>query len=126
MKEIRTSKGVYKVTEDGDISDGYHSFEELYKHRMLYNAAFFKELSSKLRVERSKRHSDGELCFGGGWFIVVTELPQGQISNHYENKYWDLFDFCETVDKPTIVFDGHDTIDVLDRILGYVSSSIVQ
>lgn len=63
MKEIITSRGNYKVTKDGDISDGYHSFEELYTHRMLYNAAFFKEISSKLRVERSKRHSDGELCF---------------------------------------------------------------
>lgn len=30
--------------------------------------------------------------------------------------------FCETVDKPTIAFDGHDTSDVLDRILGYITS----
>ena len=36
MKEVRTSKRVYKVTKDGDMSDGYHSFEELYKHSMLY------------------------------------------------------------------------------------------
>lgn len=28
----------------GNISDGYHTFNELYKYRMLYNDAFFNEL----------------------------------------------------------------------------------
>lgn len=29
----------------GNVSDGYHTFNELYKYRMLYNAAFFNELA---------------------------------------------------------------------------------
>lgn len=33
---------------------------------------------------KSWRHHDGEKCFGGGWFIVTTRLPTGQVSNHYQ------------------------------------------
>jgi hypothetical protein len=33
-----------------------------------------------------KNHSDGTQCFNGQWFIVVAQLPTGQISNHYNIK----------------------------------------
>ena len=120
-KKIKTELGEYEITSNGDISDGYHTFDELYKHRMLYNACFLKEIANKYKVQRSKKHSDGELCFGGGWFIVVAELPTGQISNHYEEKFWDLFDFCETVEIPTIKFDNHTTSDVINRLYNYLN-----
>src|SRR5688572_17729459 len=75
----------------GDTSDGYHTFDELYKFRMLYNAVLFNAwgIEGENDVHKSWYHSDGELAFGGGWFIVVAELPTGQISQHYEEKYWD-------------------------------------
>ena len=81
----------------GEVSDGYHTFNELYEYRLLYNAAFFNELAKQnlYDVHKSKKHSDGEDCFGGGWFIVMAELPTGQISNHYELKDWDLFQVPE-------------------------------
>ena len=72
----------------GEVSDGYHTFNELYYYRMLYNAAFFNSLPKEW-VHKSKRHHTGEECFGGGWFIVIANLPTGQISNHYELKDWD-------------------------------------
>jgi hypothetical protein len=43
------------------------------------------------KLEKSLKHSDGELCFSEGWFIVVAELPTGQISNHYKVEDMDLF-----------------------------------
>lgn len=49
----------------GEVSDGYHTFNELYYYRMLYNAAFFNLLPKGL-VYKSKRHHTGEECFGGG------------------------------------------------------------
>lgn len=55
---------------EGEVSDGFHTFDELYHYRMLYNAAFFNSLEGKYDVHKSYRHADGELCFGGGWFIV--------------------------------------------------------
>lgn len=60
---------------------------------MLYNAAFFNSLEGKYDVHKSYRH--GELCFGGGWFIVVANLPTGQVSNHYRAEEWNLFNVPE-------------------------------
>lgn len=101
---------------DVEISDGYHTFTELYEFRKLYNAALFNEWASqgKYNVHKSIRHSDGEMCFGGGWFIVVATLPTGDISNHYENIDWDLFK-CEerTIAKE---WDGHTAQDVMERL----------
>ena len=81
-------------TDMGEVSDGYHTFNELYYYRMLYNAAFFN-LLPKEWVHKSKIHHTGEECFGGGWFIVMANLPTGQVSNHYELKDWDLFQVPE-------------------------------
>jgi len=103
-----------RVTEN--TSDGYHTFKELYEFRKIYNAVLFNEWTSggKYQIHKSKKHSDGEECFGGGWFIVMATLPTGQISNHYELKDWDLFE-CEErelADK----WDGHTSQDVLTRL----------
>lgn len=99
------------------ISDGYHTFAELYEFRKLYNAALFNEWARQgvYDVHKSKKHFDGEECFGGGWFIVVADLPSGQISNHYELKDWDLFQIKET-EKAIFPFDGHTPEDVRIRL----------
>lgn len=109
------TKQQIKITEN--TSDGYHTFKELYEFRKVYNAALFNEWhkQSKYWVHKSWRHHDGELCFGGGWFIVVAVLPGGQISNHYEAKDWDLFQVKE-VQKAIFEFDGHTGQDVIERI----------
>lgn len=101
----------------GDTSDGYHTFNELYDFRKAYNAALFNEwaASGKYSVHKSKRHYDGKECFGGGWFIVVAQLPNGQISNHYEMKDWDKFQLPEA-DKALFEYDNHTGADVLHRL----------
>ena len=106
------------VTEN--TSDGYHTFKELYAFRKAYNAALFNEWAQtgKCQVHKSWRHHDGELCFGGGWFIVVAVLPDGQISNHYEAKDWELFNIPETA-KALYEFDGHTGADVIARLEAY-------
>ncbi len=104
----------HKVTEN--TSDGYHTFKELYEFRLLYNATLFNEWAKHKEhgVLKSKKHSDGEDCFGGGWFIVMAILPSGQISNHYEMKYWDMFQCDETLTG--YPFDGHTPQDVAKRL----------
>lgn len=108
---------------DHDTSDGYHTFDELYEYRMLYDAAFFNMASFTEQsgftagwgIHKSKRHADGELCFGGGWFIVIAYLPNfGQISNHYAMKDWNAFDIPvhEVADK----WDGHIPQEAADRL----------
>lgn len=99
------------------LSDGYHTFAELYEFRLMFNAALFNEWAAqgKFDVHKSVRHYDGEKCFGGGWFIVVAVLPGGQISNHYEMKDWDLFKIPE-FGRAKYEFDGHTPTDVLNRL----------
>lgn len=114
---------VQKVA-DHDTSDGYHTFDELYEFRLQYNAALFNVLASlkpltnhQYDVHKSWRHSDGDVCFDGGWFIVMATLPSGQISNHYEAKDWDLFQIEE---RPVAdIWDGHTPQDVADRLRAY-------
>ena len=116
MQEFITSLQ-QKQTDMGEVSDGYHTFNELYYYRMLYNAAFFNLLPKEL-VHKSRRHHTGEECFGGGWFIVMANLPTGQISNHYELKDWDLFKVPEKefADK----WDGHTPQEAADRLHKYL------
>lgn len=99
------------------ISDGYHTFGELYEFRKTFNAALFNEWAKegKYETHKSWKHSDGLDCFGGGWFIVVAVLPSGQISNHYPAKDWHDFKIEET-EKAKYEWDKHTAQDVLDRI----------
>lgn len=98
-----------------DLSDGHHTFEELYQYRMVYNMhAAHGWLAAGVPVVKSWNHSDGEPCFGGGWFTVQAELPTGQVSNHYREKYWDLFRIPE-VDRPP-TYDDHDPEIVAERL----------
>jgi hypothetical protein len=103
--------------EVGNLSDGYHTYRELYEFRKVYNAALFNEWAhhGKYQVHRSFKHHDGEECFGGGWFIVVAQLPGGQISNHYKMEDWDLFRIPDYL-TALFPYDGHDGGDVLERL----------
>ena len=54
------------------------------------------------------------------WFIVVAILPDGQISNHYKEKEWELFKIPETK-MAKFPFDGHTSSDVLLRLENSIS-----
>lgn len=99
----------------GQVSDGYHTFDELYEYRMLYNAHAVRAwIAAGWPVVKSWRHSDGEECFGGGWFIVTAELPTGQVSNHYEAQHWGLFHCPEVEVAPA--WDGHTPQQAAERL----------
>lgn len=129
-EDIMALRIIEQNTKDiGEVSDGYHTFNELYDYRMLYNAAFFNSLAYydewadgcwevECDVHKSKKHSDGEDCFGGGWFIVMAELPTGQISNHYEMKYWDLFKIPEK--EKANKYDGHTPQQAAERLKKFI------
>lgn len=92
----------------GEMSDGYHTFNGLYYQRMILFAALVKAYKDK--AWKSHRHEDGELCFGGGWFIVGIDTPEGSYTYHYDDTVWDFFD-CEEL--PTGKhWDGHTEKDV--------------
>ena len=92
----------------GDLSDGYHTFNGLYYQRMILFAALVKAYKEK--AWKSHRHEDGELCFGGGWFIVGIDTAEGPYTYHYEDEYYDFFD-CEELPVGKH-WDGHTEKDV--------------
>lgn len=107
----------YEIIEEKEINHGYHTFNELYEFRKLYNALLFNEWakSKKVEVYKSKKHYDGEVCFDQYHFIVVAILPKGQIANHYKLKDWDLFQIPE-YEKSKYEYDNHTPKDVIYRL----------
>lgn len=103
----------------GDISDGYHTFNELYQHRIVNFMALCRFVniqyvdSPEHRIWKSRKHSDGSVW--DGWFILgIGTAPGEQITYHLPGKYWDLCEFEALEQAPD--FDGHTSADVLERI----------
>ena len=123
-KKIETyRKPPARVHRLGELSDGYHTFNELYEYRKLYNAALFNEwaLNNKFDTHKSKKHATGEECFDGEYFIVMAELPTGQISNHYKLEYWDLFKVPEK--EKANAWDGHTPAIVAFRLERFIKGA---
>ena len=109
-----------------DVSDGYHTMSELYEHRMALNAFLFKmmyKLDLQVRedeaneapyIMKSKLHNDGTMF--EGYFIVFVNTNVGQISYHYDLKYWDSFKI-PAVERIPYEYDGHGSKEVIERLL---------
>lgn len=118
--EIKRRKAICEVANVeniDDVSDGFHTFRQLYYQRMMLFAAIVKQ--NKDKAWKSLRHEDGELCFGGGWFIVGIDTPEGSYTYHYEDNYFSLFD-CEELERSKH-WDGHTEKDVT-RLLSLPSA----
>lgn len=89
------------------MSDGYHTFADLYEQRLVLSAALAK---NNPHAWKSKRHEDGSVPFGGGWFIMGFDTSEGCYTYHYELKDWDLFQ-CKELEKGK-PWDGHTSKDV--------------
>lgn len=109
--------------ETNDVSDGYHTFGELYDHRIALFKALCslqyqsceenKELDPELVPWKSKKHSDGTEY--DGWFICgIGVVPGGQISYHLPLKDWDQLKAYEYDEAPE--WDGHTAPDVIERL----------
>jgi hypothetical protein len=102
------------------ISDGYHTFGDLYNHRhelwiTVCRLAAYNDVCDVKSIWRSKFHDDGSTY--EGWFILGMELfgPASQMSYHLPNEKWESCNFAETLPKAP-PFDGHTSDDVLQRL----------
>lgn len=96
---------------DGNTSDGYHTFNELYHHRAVLFSVIVKIFAD--RAWKSKLHADGTMY--DGMFIVGIETPDGQATYHYDvDPYWDMFQ-CKEVDRAP-EWDGHTPDQAIERI----------
>ena len=101
----------------GNISDGYHTFDELYHHR----AVLFSVICNAYKqfAWKSKLHADGSMY--DGMFIVGIDTPNGQATYHYNiDPYWNMFDVKELETAPE--WDGHTANDAINRIGSLVNA----
>lgn len=99
------------VEINGDTSDGYHTFNELYHHRAVLFSVIVKAFPDK--AWKSKKHHDGTMY--DGMFIVGIETPRGQATYHYDiDPYWDIFECPELERAPE--WDGHTPEEAVNRI----------
>ena len=102
-----------------DVSDGYHTFKDLYHHRALLFSTICNLVPNL--AWKSKLHDDGTMF--DGMFIVGITTPEGNATYHYDiDPYWDMFKVKELENAPK--FDGHTPEDALNRIYNLKFKSI--
>ena len=100
-----------EVKIDGNTSDGYHTFNELYHHRAVLFSVIVKAFPE--RAWKSRKHHDGTMY--DGMFIVGIDTPQGQATYHYDiDPYWEMFACRELDHAPE--WDGHTPAEAITRI----------
>lgn len=94
------------IEDTRKVSDGYHTFEELYEHRVLlfFNFAHYLEWPSTWRPHYP------------GWPVLLVETPAGQVSYHFPEAMLPLIEPHITKDDKEIQWDGHTDSDVISRM----------
>lgn len=97
--KLPTGKEI-EVSETNKVSDGFHTFGELYDHRF----ALFSALSAALPklAWKSRLHDDGTMW--EGWFVCGVNLPSGQVRYHYSMSNWEKLHSKEIANSPA--WDG--------------------
>ena len=96
--------------------DGYHTFDELYEHRIVLFIQLCRKIAWKgeIPIWRSKLHSDGMSY--DGWFILgIHKEKGGQITYHLPLEKWEETNYAETLEKAP-EWDGHTSKDILERL----------
>lgn len=99
----------------GDVSDGNHTFNELYHQRMILFALICNTYKDK--AWKSWKHEDGTMF--DDYFIVGITTTEGDYSYHYEKNCWDKFNIKELLNAPR--WDGHTAYDV-ERLFSLLNS----
>ncbi len=110
MSELVTPNGVIAIDcEPGQVSDGYHTFDELYRHRCLLWAVI---CSQRAHSFKTRKNDSGEEW--PGWFIAGFNTTDGQITYHLPDELWGLVNAREI--ERNAGYDGHTSQDVAQRL----------
>ena len=102
----------------GSVSDGHHTFTELYEHR---NYLFVALMQAYPSISwRSYKDAEGKDL--GGWFIAGMRLPTGGITYHLSGEFWPQLDRAGIKTIPKAEWDGHTSDRVLQRIIAWVGT----
>lgn len=91
-KTMQFIRNIMQFDAIGNLLDNYSDLTRYHQNVILF-AALINDNQGV--AWKSWRHEDGRLCFGGGWFIVGIDTPQGSFTYHFEDKYWSIFDCKE-------------------------------
>ena len=112
----KNHKFVFDVENVGEISDGSHTFNELYAHRASLFAVICNTYPENA-WKSWKHHHEEKFPMYEDYFIVGVNTPEGQYSYHYHKDWWDKFKIQELEEAPK--FDGHQPDDI-DRLFSLV------
>ena len=115
---IENTKAMLENDNCGLVSDGDHSFNDLYHHRAILTASLFN--CNKDICWKSKLHDTDDMF--DGYFIVGMDTKQGSATYHYPLEYWNLFDVKELPNAPK--WDGHTAEQAIERIKNHFYPSI--
>lgn len=99
-----------------EVSDGYHTFRDLYDHRRALTATLAAAASSAGDSWRSKAHHPEDGPMFDGSFIVGISLPTGMITYHYNLEHWDDFMAVPELEHAP-KWDGAGPDDTVTRLL---------
>lgn len=97
----------------GELSDGYHTYNELYYHRAILFSIVCADHADI--AWKSKQHNDPSDKMYDGMFIAGIDTPDGQATYHNDvDPYWDMFDVKELERAPK--WDGHTPAQAIERL----------
>ena len=103
-------------TRLGEVSDGYHTFNELYEHKYVLFLALCRALGMGWK---SKFHSDGSMF--AEYFVCGVTLPgAGDITYHLPMYEWENASFLRVLERAPS-WDGHTPVQVSERLRKYAS-----
>ena len=98
---------------NGDISDGYHTFDELYRHRNLLFIALLNEVDGRIPTCWIKNHYPG-------WDLLLLRTEKGDITYHVPADYRHFYDSFDRLEIEDYEYDGHTSDDVINRLVDLI------
>lgn len=97
----------FEVESKQEISDGYHTFAELYHHRMMLFSVICNQNLDK--AWKSMLHADGTMY--DDYFIVGITTDEGDYTYHYHMDNWKYFSNVKKLASAP-EWDGHKPEDI--------------
>lgn len=113
MNLEQVNKAISELDNNSLVSDGYHTFEELYEHRCL----LYLNLCLKYKDYCYWTYTNSDGSIWEGWLLLILNHPiAGQISYHLPNTLLVYFkDVIKYKDKCND-YDGHSSNNVVRRL----------
>lgn len=98
--------------DKGEISDGFHTFNELYAHRVRLFSTLMRAFAEN--AWWSFCHSDGEQY--EGWILAGIDTPAGTVTYHLPESEIEYLPVGTEIEFGK-EWDGHTANDVLERLI---------